>query len=184
MARGSRAAPGGAPAREAVVLFRDPRLGRVRLRIAREAVVPVCSPRLLEGPHPLRTPDDLRWHTLLQTDWNPDFPTWPDWAMWLKAAGVQGIDGHRGPQFGPGSASLVIAAALAGHGVALTSRLLVADDLVAGRLVSPFEQEDFELAFGYFLVGPEATWEAPKISAFREWLLGELRAAGFEPQTA
>jgi len=32
-------------------------------------VFPVCSPDLIEGPHPLRVPDDLRWQTLLHTNW-------------------------------------------------------------------------------------------------------------------
>jgi len=58
-----------------------------------EDVFPVCSPRLLEGMHPLTRPDDLRHHTLLHDDMRED------WRMWLMAAGVEGVDPTRGPGF-------------------------------------------------------------------------------------
>src|SRR3546814_4342342 len=36
--------------------------------LLRDEVFPVCSPKLLEGPHPLRAPEDLRHHTLLHDE--------------------------------------------------------------------------------------------------------------------
>src|SRR5690606_17576811 len=69
-------------------------------RLFTASVAPICSPRLLEGPHPLRTPQDLRLHTLLHDDSTFLFDaTHPDWRMWLKAAGVEGVDASRGPRF-------------------------------------------------------------------------------------
>ncbi len=45
--------------------------GLVAERLISEAVTPVCSPKLLEGRNPLRTPDDIRFHALLHDD-SPD----------------------------------------------------------------------------------------------------------------
>ena len=143
-------------------------------RLFTEEVFPVCSPRLLaEGPHPLRTPDDLRHHVLLH-DLDPGQVVFADatepWRRWLAAAGVDGVDVERGPLFE--DTHLLLDAAIAGHGVALGRSAIAAADLAAGRLVRPFE---VSLPFGlaYYLVCPEASAERPKVRAFREWLLAE-----------
>lgn len=140
-----------------------------------ERVFPVCSPRLIEGPHPLREPEDLRWHTLLHMDWNPDNPTWPDWEMWLRAAGVSGVDATAGIQFEHGSYELMLEAAEAGQGVALAGNV-VGDDLRAGKLVRPF-RTSVSQTYGYFVVSPKATADSPRIATFRDWLIAEARAS-------
>ncbi|MFQ5985343.1 MAG: transcriptional regulator GcvA [Alphaproteobacteria bacterium] len=126
----------------------------------------LCSPRLLEGRYPLRTPKDLRYHTLLHDDLGED------WRPWLLAAGVDGVDPTRGPRFH--GASLVLQAAVEGQGVALTHSALAAADLAAGRLVKPFDIS-LPTDFAYYVVCPEASAERPKVAAFREWLLAEAR---------
>jgi len=140
-----------------------------------EEVYPVCSPDLLAGEHPLREPADLQHHVLLDSDWNPDYPTWPDWEMWLKAAGLGDLPVTYGPRLGGSSESLLIEEAIAGRGVILASSILVADDIDAGRLVRPFDVS-FPVQFGYWLVCPETTADQPRIRTFREWLLSEVRA--------
>jgi len=140
-----------------------------------EAVIPVCNPRLQEGPDPLRDPADLARHTLLHVYWKMADDKAPSWRMWLKAAGIAGVDPARGPRFNHDS--LVVQAAVAGHGVALVNRALVADDLAAGRLVRPFaDLAERETAFCYFLVHPEAHGRNPKVQAFRDWALAEAAA--------
>ena len=141
-----------------------------------DEVFPVCSPALLDGPHPLVHPEDLQWHRLLRQDWDPNAPTWPDWTMWLQAAGVEDVDPNQGPQFAAGSYSLMMDAALAGQGVALASSVLVADDIEAGRLVKPFDLSMHQ-SLRYYLVGPEATADEPMSAAFREWVLSEAGAS-------
>lgn len=131
-----------------------------------EDVFPVCSPRLLEGMHPLTRPDDLRHHTLLHDDMRED------WRMWLMAAGVEGVDPTRGPGFS--QSSMVVQAAIEGMGVALGRSVLVAEDLAAGRLVKPFDVS-LPTRYGYYVVCPPTTADRPKITAFREWLLEEAR---------
>jgi LysR family glycine cleavage system transcriptional activator len=95
-----------------------------------EERVPVCSPALLQRL-PLRTPDDLRQHTLLHTSSLPR--VWPDW---LASARI--------PALRPAAALtfdhfyLTLQAAIDGIGIAMGPTALVADDLAAGRLVTPF----------------------------------------------
>lgn len=139
-----------------------------------EVAVPVCSPRLLEGEHPLRTLDDLRHHTLLHIQWKMESDAAPNWRMWLKAAGLDDIDPDRGPQFS--LESMAIQAAMDGQGVALISSALVAEDIAAGRLIRPFPEEIIQQTkFCYFLVYPESHLQQAKVAAFRDWVQGEIR---------
>ncbi len=143
-----------------------------------ETIVPVCSPRLMLGAHPLKTPKDLVHHTLLH-DGSPDkdesCPTWP---MWLKAAGVSDVDGQRGPKFN--QSSLVIEAAVAGRGVALAKSQLALADLEAARLVIPFDMTT-PSAFAYYIVHPHSKGKSAAVKAFKEWLREEAAAAPEKP---
>jgi LysR family glycine cleavage system transcriptional activator len=141
--------------------------------------VAVCSPRLLEGENALRTPADLRRHTLLHDDTIPDLMERPSWEEWLKAAEVAGVDSTRGPHFN--NSVLTLAAAVDGLGVALGMLPLVAPDLAAGRLVAPFNVRK-KSNFAYYLVCTENVADRPNVIAFRAWLLaqpaGDTRTAG------
>ncbi len=139
-------------------------------KLVSDEIFPVCCPALRDGRHPIRAPEDLRHHTLLHEVWESQDPIWPNWRMWLTAAGVTDIDPERGPQFS--HSSLALEAAMQGHGVALVSDILVADDLAAGRLVRPFAL-GLCPKFTYFVVSPIATADTPKVAAFRDWILAE-----------
>ncbi len=138
-----------------------------------DEVIPVCSPELLKGSSPLRTPADLRHQTLLHADL-PFKDGYPDWRMWLAAAGVKNFDVERGPRFT--MASMAVQAAIAGQGVALAGSVLVEDDVAAGRLVNPFELR-FPVKFAYYVVCPEATVNQPRVVAFRNWLKEEAQTS-------
>src|SRR5262249_8630105 len=84
-----------------------------------EDLSPVCSPALLDGAHPLRAPEDLKHHTLIHDDFHVN------WSIWLRAAGITGIDPHRGPAFY--SSEHAVQAAVLGQGVVLGRSALVAD---------------------------------------------------------
>ena len=142
------------------------------IRVFIEEVFPVCNPTLLEGEHPISAPQDLQWHTLLHMDAPFAGESWIDWQNWLTAAEVTDIDATRGPRFS--LLSMAIEAAIEGQGVALGRSVLVADDLAKGRLVKPFV-ESVPVDFAYFLVYPKRSAQAPKIVAFREWLLKEAQ---------
>ena len=133
-------------------------------RLFTEEVVPVCSPAVAEGPHPIRVPADLRHHTLLHDDEHSD------WRSWLLAVGVDDVDPTRGTIFT--DSSMLVQAAVEGQGVALARGALAADDLRAGRLVRPLSMS-LPVEYAYYLVCPEATADRPKINAFRDWILAE-----------
>ncbi len=140
-----------------------------------ETILPVCSPRLMLGDAPLKAPEDLAHHALLH-DGSPDkdesAPTWP---MWLKAAGVEGVDGARGPKFN--QSSLVIEAAVAGKGVALAKAALALADLEAARLVVPFDMTTTTPStFAYYVVNPAAKNRVKAVKAFKAWLHEEATA--------
>lgn len=133
--------------------------------LMQEDLFPVCSPALREGTHPLRTPADLKYQTLIHDDFHID------WSMWLRAAGITGIDAHRGPRLT--SSGQALQAAALGEGVVLGRSGLVGDDLAAGRLVRPFE---FKMPAGlaYYLVYPPRAIQRKKVKAFRDWLFAEI----------
>ncbi len=135
--------------------------------------LPVCSPRLLKGKHALKTPADLRFHTLLhdETVWMEGAR--PSWGDWLEKAGVQNVDASRGPRFS--DASLALEAAIEGMGVVLAMRPLVSAEVEAGRLAIPFDIPA-PTRFAFYLVTPEASLNNRSVTAFREWLLAESAA--------
>jgi len=161
---GIRYGAGNYPALETTLLFGD-------------EVFPVCSPRLLEGPYPLRTPEDLRHHTLLHDEVSRQDES-PDWRSWLQAVGVTEVDWRRGPGFS--DSSMVIEAAAAGQGVALGHRWLAAADLEGGRIVMPFGPV-LPSKFSYYVVSPRGIAERRRVRLFREWLVGEAQRSGADP---
>ena len=142
-------------------------------KLLEEAVLPVCSPGLMDAA-PIRAPKDLVHHTLLH-DTGPELDaSVPDWSMWLKAHGVSGVDSSRGPRFN--QSSLVIEAAVAGRGVALAKRAIAEADIAAGKLVTLFAGTGAPTAFAYHLVWPRARDFTPAQQTFIDWLRGEAEA--------
>jgi LysR family glycine cleavage system transcriptional activator len=136
--------------------------------------VPVCSPHLLHGKHALRTPADLRHHTLIHDDTVTEGTARPSWSDWLEAAGVRDVDVQRGPHFS--DAALALEAAIEGMGVALAIKPLLSAEIEAGRLVVPFSLA-LPAKWAYFLVIPESLGESPAVTSFREWILAEAAHA-------
>jgi len=145
--------------------------------LLQDEVFPVCSPKLLQGPHPLKGPQDLRHHTLLHDEVSRHDES-PDWRSWLQAAGIAGVDWRRGPGFS--DSSMVIEAAAAGQGVALGHRWLAAADLESGRIVMPFGPI-IPSHFAYYVVSPPALAERRRVRLFRNWLLEEAERTSAEP---
>ena len=157
---------------EAIRLGSGHWFGLEAIKLFDESVTPMCSPRLLEGPDALKSPDDLRKHVLLHNhsmDYDPDAPTWE---TWLEAAGASGVDASRGTHFSLPDHGLQ--ASIDGAGVVLGWRSLAAKDVAAGRVVEPF---DLTLSLGssFYLVYPEAHSLRSNITALRDWLMQEVR---------
>jgi LysR family glycine cleavage system transcriptional activator len=87
---------------------------------------------------------------------------WKTWTRWFAAAGV--IDPvARGPVLN--RASMLIDAAVDGHGIALARTVLAAWDLINGRLVTPINVS-LKISNTYWIVCPKATSSVPKIATF------------------
>jgi len=133
-------------------------------RLSPEQLFPVCSPKLIDGRRRLSRPGDVLKFPLLHLDAGKK-----DWSNWLEAAGV--VDE---PPAGPvlNRASMLIDAAVDGHGIALARTTLAAGDLISGRLVRPFAV-NLRLSKTYWIVCPKATAMLPKIKRARDWLLAQ-----------
>jgi LysR family glycine cleavage system transcriptional activator len=101
----------------------------MRLFLSEERL-PVCSPALLKRL-PIRTPDDMRQHTLLHTSSLPRL--WPDWLTRAEIPALRPAATLTFDHF-----YLTLQAAIDGIGIAMGPSALVSDDLAAGRLVAPF----------------------------------------------
>ncbi len=145
--------------------------GLVVERLTLEEVVAVAVPRLAET---LRSPADLCDAVLLVGEdmgWEKE-RDFPDWPTWLREMGVIPAKPLRLRPFG--DTALAIEAAVAGLGVALVWRTLVADELSSGRQVALFPGRP--LASAYHLVWSPRRTEHPALAQFRLWLLDEIAA--------
>lgn len=143
--------------------------------IGENRVFPVCSPRLMQGPPPLHTIEDLHSHTLLSTrdELLLEEPI-GNWDEWLHAAHHPEISGVRQIRLSPRGAMLQAAAQ--GVGVGLARTLLATEALKTGQLVCPFGPS-FPLSANYYIVCPESSAKDRDIAAFRDWVIAEARAS-------
>jgi LysR family glycine cleavage system transcriptional activator len=149
--------------------------GLIAQRLFDNVIIPVCSPLLLRNGPPLNEPRDLLRHTLVHIEWSRQGVTWPNWRMWMAAAGVEDFDDGRCVLFE--DSSHAVQAAIEGNVVALADFAMVANDLSSGRLVRPFELSiKVPADFAYFLVYPVESASDPRITAFRDWVVGEAGA--------
>lgn len=132
-------------------------------RIAGDSYFVVCSPEFLKKHKPSKVADLLKL-PLVRTEMEY-------WASWFRAAGIDELPRMKGAEYN--DAALVLQAALDGEGIALTRRSLAESDLAKGRLVRPF---DIEVAApeSYFLVCLPQHRHSRKVTAFRDWLFGEI----------
>lgn len=135
-----------------------------------DEIFPVCSPKLLAGPIPLRGFEDLHRHTLLHDDGAQPQQV-ESWHWWKNTFDIQDLDVGRGP--GYGDSSMLMQAAIAGQGVALGRLSLALDDLEAGLLARPFGPTR-RSALAYYMVMPQATAGLTKQRLFRDWIHEEV----------
>ena len=136
----------------------------------RGVVVAVCSPALAAG---FDGPGDLVRARLLRTappsGCGPGEPI--GWTAWFAAVGVRGEAVERAVGSAPrvGTTQLALEAAIGGHGVALSPRVLVDDDLKDGRLAAPFATELCD-PYAFWLLYRRERADESKIRKFVAWL--------------
>jgi LysR family glycine cleavage system transcriptional activator len=126
-----------------------------------EERLPVCSPALLQRL-PLRTPDDLQQHTLLHTSSLPRL--WPDWLASVEIPTLRPAATLTFDHF-----YLTLQAAIDATGIAMGPTALAADDLAAGRLVTPFPGPRLRTR-SYCTYVPEGKPMNEVVAQFRVWL--------------
>jgi LysR family glycine cleavage system transcriptional activator len=142
-------------------------------KLVDEVVFPVASPRLLQRRSQLR-PAELGKYALLHDEALANEPSRVGWATWLAKAGETGVDSTRGVRFS--HAYLALEAALAGDGIALARRSLVADDLARGRLIAPCKGT-VPSGLAYWFVSATDPANRPAIRALKSFLAQQLTAA-------
>lgn len=143
-----------------------------------EVVFPVVSPHLLGSTARAWSKADLLAQPLLHDEALSDDPKRVGWSTWLEHAGFitpgASWPGPRGLRFS--HAYLAIEAALAGDGVALARRSLVASDLARGRLIAPFPLA-VPSGLAYWFVSARDPKQRPSVLLLREFLSQQLKAA-------
>lgn len=139
-----------------------------------ESIQPVCAPALARrAGAPLRTPADLRHHTLLLVAMSPGAGMPLEWQSWLRAVGAADVEPAGTLTFN--TYETAVAAAVAGQGVVLGRRPIVDALLRRRTLVAPFRGQT-TLARGYFLVVEPTVAAKPAVQALAAWLLDQARA--------
>lgn len=139
------------------------------IRLFGERVFPVCSPRLLKKA-PLRKPEDLKNHVLLEYHDPEVRHPWLHWNTWLEVARV--ADLRPAGRLSFSGYEQIIPAAVAGHGVALGRSPLVKDLIDSRELVAPFKDKA-DPARAYFVIVARQAAQRPEATEFVEWLKHE-----------
>jgi len=133
--------------------------------MAPELIV-VANPRILKPEAPIRTPADCLRYPLLHG------PRRKDWQIWLEAHGVDDPKSTKGHAFS--DRHLIIAAAVAGQGLALVHDVDAEEDLRMGTLVRPLAIS-WPAQFAYYAVATSESLRKPTVRRFHDWLVGEAR---------
>jgi len=137
-----------------------------------ESIQPVCSPQLTrDKTRPLKTPADLRLHTLLQVVIPPGTNMPLEWDPWLQAVGQAELRPAATLSFS--NYDEAITAALAGQGVALGRRPLINNLLKSRKLVAPFKERAASPRAYFLQIAPGAR-SKPAVQAFERWLLEQV----------
>lgn len=130
-------------------------------------LVPICRPADLQGPHAIRTAQDLLARPLLFHTNYPD-----NWAAWFQGVGCA----H--PPLAPAAdfelVALLVQAVIAGLGVAVVQHCLVEKDLAAGRIAIAVPQP-VVIDRGYYLCQPAGRAAPAALQDFRQWLLAQAQ---------
>lgn len=131
--------------------------------VAPATMTPVCSPRLLKG-RGIGAPADLAGFNLLHTT-----PDRRDWRIWLEEFSVSDVDWMSGETFPV--LDMAIQAAVMGQGIAMGELTLLGDEMAGGELVCPLPDMVLRRpSEDYYVYGPRAGWNKPRVQAFRKWL--------------
>jgi LysR family glycine cleavage system transcriptional activator len=142
----------------------------VAQELFRDEFMAVCSPALLPDGKPLKQLGYLKEYTAIHCYWAPSDRHAPTWERWLNAARSIDPDApllNEMRQLSFREELHAIEAALAGQGIAISSDVLVGNEVDAGtmtKVATPTIP-----GYGYYVVHPPNSPRQLVIDAFREW---------------
>lgn len=142
---------------------RAPASGLVAILLADETITPVCAPGYA-ARFDLNAASDLGGAVLL----HGDLPE--NWDAWFATAGLD-HPAPRGPRLGDDTA--ILQAAVEGQGIALGRSRLVEEDIVAGRLIAPFDIS-LPASHAYWFVRPDGVEASGAVHAAEAWIREEF----------
>ena len=143
------------------------------VRLWNERIFAVCSPSYLySSDKPLRFITDLSAHVLLHDETEVASERKFDWQTWLSHFGEERVLEKASCQFFSQS-DLVLQAAIAGHGVALTRTSLAVTDVHNGLLVNPFDDTQMQTQSACYLCGLEEVWSDRTVATLRDWIVAQ-----------
>ncbi len=151
-----------------IILARNKAPGHYYRPLFKSYLVPVCAPQLLKGDNPLKKPEDLKKHKLIDV-----YTAEEDWQLWLDATGVKGVKPSN--RLSVDSYILAQEAAIEGRGVAMTIGPFASEEIKLGRLVQPFPTRAPNKNQWYFACHSEHR-NKPKIKRFEDWLVKQVAA--------
>lgn len=134
-------------------------------------VTALCAPHIRKQ---LTTIDCVANHTLLHDERGVLYESDSFWSMWLSAAGVTGVNDDEGPRFT--HAALGIEAAIAGHGIIVTTPVLASGAIRSGQLVAPFDVK-VPLEGTYCVVSRPDSHARHIVTDFYNWITKEAESA-------
>lgn len=144
--------------------------GLIRDEFIAPPLFPVASPDYLRKLGPLRSVDDLARATLLHESAD-------EWSGWFAAQSTPRILAPSGMMLW--HADLTLQAAVHGHGIALSNKLLASEELKSGSL-EIVKLEDGSVfpevhLGGYSFISTKVKWSRPNVQLFRRWLTVSVR---------
>ncbi len=140
--------------------------GLTSIALLDDDLIPVCAPSLVGSG--LSSPEELLRHVLIHdVSTAGDGETFPGWSAWFAQQGIALRESRAG--LAVNAPAAVIQAVLAGRGVALARRALVASDLASGRLVLPFPDRALVTDRGWYLVHRQGAQKLSQVAAFVAW---------------
>ncbi|MCB2035443.1 MAG: LysR family transcriptional regulator [Ottowia sp.] len=144
-------------------------------RLFGESVTPMASPWLLKSGGPIRAPEDVLRHTLIEaSDAYTPHLEWLTWRRWLDSHGLQKRQPRSWLSFN--YAYQMTQAALAGQGLVLARPPLVAENLARGDLVEVLPGMALRSPMAYWLLVSPRSAARPEVQAFADWLAAQAVA--------
>ncbi|MTI09445.1 transcriptional regulator GcvA [Curvivirga aplysinae] len=139
--------------------------------LLQEKVFPVCAPSLLDEYGTPKNPRDLLKFPLLLRFNEGRTATWQEWFEYSGVTDAPLSFGARYPD-----TNMALQAAINGQGVALVRSAHMERELQEGRVVRLLDV-DYQSPSSYYFICPKGRENAPKIKAFRDWVLAQAKVA-------